>query len=114
MSSLFATIALLGIVAAGMSTLVGWARGAALAGPWVVVGILGAVVADMPWALWLQELSGPQGGQAQLGSGCLLLILVGHVALVGWLLARRFFPRFTDSRARSRERRVVDEDRRRR
>lgn len=114
MSSLFATVALIALVTAGFATLVGWQRGAALAAPWVVVGVMGAVVADMPWARWVQGAVGQNTGVSAPDIGCTLLVLGGHVALVGWLLAGRFFPRFTDERARARARRAVDQDRGRR
>jgi hypothetical protein len=113
-SSLFATIALFALLAAGLSSLVSWQRGAALAAPWVVVGVMGAVVAGMPWAQWAQSMIKQNLSADTQNMSCVLLVLVGHVALVGWLLARRFFPRFTDERARARARRAVDQDRGRR
>ena len=117
MSSVFATLALLALVAAGLSTMVGWQRGAALAAPWVVVGIMGTVIAGLPWSQWLHRSPAilvNNGTSTATSASCLAVVVAGHVALLAWLFMRRFFPRFTDSRARSRERRQVDDDRRRR
>lgn len=108
MSSFLMSVAVILFASAWLASVTGWREATTTLGRWCVVTIVFATVLRLPWrALVANAFSGITANVTFDGYGW--IIIAGHVALVGWLLARRF-PRFTDEGARGRRRRSVPRD----
>lgn len=108
MSSFLISIAVLLLAGAGFASVIGWREAATLLGRWCGVVIVFGTMLRLPWQALVASSINNITASVEFG-GYGWLIIAGHVALVGWLLARRF-PRFTDKGARGRRRRSVPRD----
>lgn len=107
LASICWSFAVLSLAGAGLTTLVGWAAGASACARASVTLVVVGCAATMPWSRWISEST----SAFRIEESTSFLVLAGHVALVGWLLVRRYSPRFLDERARGRARRPFERNR---
>lgn len=108
LASLLWSLALLSFVGAGLGSVISWREAVIACGRLAVIFISLALALRLPWNVILHNAF--DNFSINLPDGHGWLVVAGHIALVGWLIARRFFPRFTDDRARTRARRRFDRD----